>query len=81
MINERVRELAKQAWIEVATKECHNEYKFGKNGEFALNSLNTTFDKFAELMVRECLKVVQDGGGMCGAISSNNIKQHFGLEE
>jgi hypothetical protein len=38
-------------------------------------------EKFAELMVRECLKVVQDGGGMCGSISSNNIKQHFGLEE
>ncbi len=38
-------------------------------------------EKFAELMVRECLKVVQDGGGMCGAISSNNIKQHFGIEE
>ena len=39
-------------------------------------------EKFAELIVRECIGVVQKGGGICGAISSNNLKQHFfGVEE
>jgi hypothetical protein len=35
---------------------------------------------FAELIVRECIDTVQNGGGMCGVISSNNLKQHFGVE-
>ena len=39
-------------------------------------------EKFAELIVQECIGVVQKGGGICGAISSNNLKQHFfGVEE
>jgi hypothetical protein len=64
-MNERIKQLAKQAWIEVATKECHNGYEFGPNGEHALKSLNTTFEKFAELIVRECADaadMAQDAG-------------------
>jgi hypothetical protein len=59
-MNERIKELAKQAWIEVATKECHNGYEFGPNGEHALKSLNTTFEKFAELIVAECLAIAKN---------------------
>lgn len=56
-MNERIKQLAKQAWIEVATKECHNGYEFGPNGEHALKSLNTTFEKFTELIVKECANI------------------------
>jgi hypothetical protein len=38
-------------------------------------------EKFAVLIIDECITVVQDGGGMCGAISSNNLKEHFGVEQ
>jgi hypothetical protein len=34
-------------------------------------------EKFAELIVKECIGVVQKGGGMCGAISSDTLKRHF----
>jgi hypothetical protein len=35
--------------------------------------------KFAELIVKECVQTVQDRGGMCGALASNWIKEHFGV--
>ena len=37
--------------------------------------------KFAELIVRECVHTVENRGGMCGALSSNWIKEHFGVAE
>ncbi len=65
-MNERIIELAKQAGL-----------KFPSETE-----LSPVEKKFAELIVKECIGVVQKGGGMCGAISSNNLKQHFfGVEE
>lgn len=69
-MNERIKLLAEQCRIET----------YGVNGEL----LEFGFDeeKFAELIVAECIGVVQKGGGMCGAISSNNLTQHFfGVEE
>ena len=40
-------------------------------------------EKFAELIVRECLDIVDDEGcGEGGSIRAiNKIKQHFGVEE
>ena len=70
-MNERITQLAEQAT--------------STQGPTPYNPLTfEVFDKekFAELIVRECIGVVQKGGGMCGAISSNNLKQHFfGVEE
>lgn len=45
------------------------------------NHLNA--EKFAELIVRECLDIVDDEGcGEGGSIRAiNKIKQHFGVEE
>ena len=37
--------------------------------------------KFAELIVAECAHAVQNRGGMCGALASNWIKEHFGVKE
>ena len=68
-MNERIEELAGQCRIET----------YGVNGEL----LEFGFDeeKFAELIVRECVHTVENRGGMCGALSSNWIKEHFGVEE
>ena len=39
-------------------------------------------EKFAELIVRECVRKVRNRGGMCGALASNWIEEHFyGVEE
>ena len=37
---------------------------------------------FAELIVQECVRKVRNRGGMCGALASNWIEEHFyGVEE
>ena len=45
--------------------------------------LNKTFnpEKFAELIVKECVFAVENHGGMCGVTSSKKIREHFGVEE
>ena len=69
-MNERIRLLAEQAGFENGHQD--------RDGR----SLSDELEKFAELIVQECISVVQKGGGMCGVISSNNLKQHFfGVEE
>ena len=69
-MNERIKELEKQCW-------SHRV-----DGALVDGQLHFDTQKFAELIVAECIGVVQKGGGMCGAISSNNLKQHFfGVEE
>jgi hypothetical protein len=41
-----------------------------------------TAGKFAELIVQECVRKVRNRGGMCGALASNWIEEHFyGVEE
>ena len=68
-MNERIRELAEQCRIET----------YGVNGEL----LEFGFDeqKFAELIIRECMFAVENHGGMCGVTSSKKIREHFGVEE
>ena len=40
------------------------------------------YKKFAELIVEECVRKVRNRGGMCGALASNWIEEHFyGVEE
>ncbi len=39
-------------------------------------------EKFAELIVQECVRKVRNRGGICGALASNWIEEHFyGVEE
>ena len=74
-MNERIRELAEQCRIET----------YGVNGEL----LEFGFDeqKFAELIVRECLKIVEpdqtSGDEWCVTLdeTAQSIRQHFGVEE
>ena len=75
-MNERIKLLEKQAFDEVW--DLDND-PIGPGTQFVPLGFK---EKFAELIVQECIGVVQKGGGMCGAISSNNLKQHFfGVEE
>jgi hypothetical protein len=64
-MNERIRELVKQA------TECYS------------NGQERTFDKekFAELIVRECIRLC-DEVDLAGADDCiDNIRDHFGVEE
>ena len=64
-MNERIKELAEQA---IETIPDHMEFNIPK--EFT--------DKFAELIVRECAKVLWDSNDILGEY---RIKKHFGVEE
>ena len=51
-MNERIREIAKQAYIADASKLPN--WKFKPETEFLLKQLEGFTEKFAELIVREC---------------------------
>ena len=78
-MNERIRELVEQAGG-----------NFGQGLEFAVVfGESEDFEKFAELIVKECIGVIEEVGNqhrvgdqvtesdVCG----HKIKQHFGVEE
>ena len=73
-MNERIKELIKQA----TTIE---EHKWGVSYD------NFDKEKFAELIVRECLDIAQDRAAFDGFPPNDvnhiidEIKQHFGVEE
>jgi hypothetical protein len=86
-MNERIRELVKQAGMVKILEEHAHEYG---NGTFE-NTPYPELEKFAELIVRECVSVVENLSpgyddyrnqiedafrGDC----VNEIKQHFGVE-
>ena len=68
-MNERIRELA------------------AKTGIYGAVDINGNYDneaevkKFAELIVRECIKAVDNVGGYNEEFHMNAIKEHFGVEE
>ena len=74
-MNQRIRELAEQA--EFSEKDLHIQ---GDN-----------FQKFAELIVKECAKVIAPMGDWCGGHGepsmpstiecAKRLKEHFGVEE
>ena len=65
-MNERIRELAEQATTRI------EEYGWGTSYE------NFDREKFAELIVAECIKLAVFKGD---AKTGKAIKQHFGVEE
>ena len=74
-MNERIRELAGQAntigdWGEDITEGRYFVYPNIKN-----------LEKFAELIVRECIDVVEDAGGIDKYHYTGAIGKHFGVEE
>ena len=69
-MNERIKELERQA---TETVKC------GLNGTSTTESFNRK--KFAELIVRECIDVVEDAGGIDKYHYIGAIGKHFGVEE
>ena len=70
-MNERIRELVRQAGLDDADFPVENWD-------------NVPLDKFAELIVRECMKAADEGMAqvtMKVEWPSYHIKKHFGVEE
>jgi hypothetical protein len=65
-MNERIKQLAEEAGMYIVDDE------FSTYGKFA--------EKFAELIVRECVGIADEYDGT-GSTIVNRIKQHFGVEE
>lgn len=84
-MNERIRQLAKQA-----TKEVWGNDPFNGAPTFEGHELDE--EKFAELIVRECAKVVNDTEypyeneadkntwDTCCVWTAEKLKEHFGVE-
>ena len=65
-MNERIKELAEQAGMIIV------DDKFSTYGKFA--------EKFAELIVGECVSIADEYDGVGSTIVSR-IQKHFGVEE
>lgn len=78
-MNERIKELAEQA-----TKEVWGNNPFNGSPEFERHELDP--EKFAELIIKECLNFVEPmpGSGdiddLALEAAHNGIKKHFGVE-
>jgi hypothetical protein len=83
-MNERIRELAEQAYeqkpLMVLNPETFEiEHKIG-NGGVAMYHRVFNQEKFAELIVRECVQAVKNVGGYNEDYHMNAIKKYFGVE-
>jgi hypothetical protein len=83
-MNERIQELAKQAG--------HRYYPSSNSGPLRVEYLTPELEKFAELIVRECVGVADDYVKDCTcdehknckhprSIIGRKIKEHFGVAE
>jgi hypothetical protein len=80
-MNERIQELAEQA----GAIKCHGYIPHPEldghliwSADAALDTEQMDAEKFAELIVRECAKVVFEKTGPKSAL---NVLEHFGVEE
>ena len=71
-MNERIKELAEQA--QVGSAEFDNGINY-------FVSTEKTFNKFAELIVAECVKIADHSNVTGKSIIGERIKQHFGVVE
>ena len=69
-MNERIKELAKQAF-DTAEYPADQQYRIEPNSEFC--------KKFAQLIVQECVNVLHDNE-LWSRDVSHVFKEHFGVE-
>jgi len=84
-MNERIRELAEQAYeqqpLMVANRETFEiEHKIGHGGAPMYHRVFNQ-EKFAELIVQECIQAVKNVGGYNEDYHMNAIKKYFGVKE
>ena len=82
-MNERIKELAQQAGFFPEPNWDHTSWHAA--------GYNDTFEKFAELIVRECANFISPLGDWCGGHGeprapstqecAKMLKKHFGVEE
>lgn len=68
-MNEKAKKLAQQAMAELANHDCNLQ----------TTQFNDFVDKFAELIVNECITVHEDNYGV--DIIGDVLKKHFGIEK
>ena len=79
-MNERIKQLALQSKLRPALL-LHHWGKIDALTDSEQEELEQ-LEKFAQLIVQECVRKVRNRGGMCGALASNWIEEHFyGVEE
>lgn len=84
-MNERIKELAVQAWL-ADNIEQYPEYKKNEMTEYLLRDMEGFHKKFAELIVQECVDIVENSPwnlphGYKAVDQANLVKKHFGVEE
>ena len=72
-MNERIGKLAAEAGAHWE----HGDWNMPSAVYFSERDL----EKFAELIVRECIDVVEDAGGIDKYHYTGAIRKHFGMEE
>jgi hypothetical protein len=82
-MNERIRELADKAWKEVLSE---TSIEGDTSNVYSPDEVVAFEQKFAELIVNECAKIVEDSTlnlphGYKAVDQANLVKQHFGVEE
>jgi len=73
-MNERIQQLAEQA-------DNFADDKIKMPGEYHPDWHDVRDEKFAELIVRECVSVCENSNYEFGTIFTKMIKQHFGVAE
>ena len=79
-MNENIKQLQNTAGIQVVRTLMRGD----ENTEVKLMLAQTQLDRFAELIVRECMKAADEGMAqvtMRVEWPSYHIKKHFGVEE
>jgi hypothetical protein len=82
-MNERIRELAEQAWDD--TREKVGSF-VDDGGEIDFTFFHAYDQKFAELIVRECAKFMDENSGYDDSNNAwhpepEDMLKHFGVEE
>ena len=82
-MNERIRELAKQArdWAEVSYKKQNEQFTSHWDNPIGYTPSQFFEQKFAELIVRECAEVVVKDMDYHANWCDDKILKHFGLEK
>lgn len=76
-MNERIRQLAEQAGMVQILEQHASEYGAGTFE----NTPYPELEKFAQLMVQECIQAVKNVGGYNEDYHMNAIKKYFGVKE
>ena len=79
-MNERIKELALKSGIAYLSE--HTAYFQANDGLTVLPSVDS-LEKFAELIVRECSRYIEDKFDFCGdeIVIAESVLKHFGVEE